>query len=81
MAAAARGSAYRRVEHRRLRSKQSATATAATRAESCRLLLLGDWTAAGRRDCSVVLCAKIGKCTCTKDANLDVNIRNVFILI
>ena len=56
VAAAARGSAYRRVEHRRLRSKQSATATAATRAESCSLLLLEGWTAAGRQDRRVVLC-------------------------
>ena len=57
--------AYRRVEHRRLRSKQSPTTTAATRAWTCRLLPLGDWTAAGRQDRSVVLCAKIGKCACT----------------
>ena len=48
-----------------LRSKQPATTTAATRAYSCRLLLLGGWTAAGRQDRSVVLCAKRGKEACT----------------
>ena len=57
--------AYRRVEHCRLRSKQSATTTAAARAQSGRLLLQGGWTAAGRQDRSVVLYAKIGKRTCT----------------
>ena len=33
--------------------------TAATRAYSCRLLMLGDWTAAGRQDRSVVPSAPI----------------------
>ena len=33
--------------------------------QSNQLLRIGGWAAAGRQDRSVVLCAKIGKCTCT----------------
>ena len=38
--------------------KESVSTTATTRAWSCRLLMLGGWTAAGRQDRSVVLCTR-----------------------
>ena len=45
--------------------KESAfTTTAATRAYSCRLLLLGGWTAAGRQDRCVVPSAPVSTAVC-----------------
>ena len=60
-----RNMGYGGVTNGTFRSNQPITTTAATHAQSCRLLLLGGWIAVGRQDRSVVLCAKIGKCTCT----------------